>query len=447
MNAPSRSEAGRKLAHIAAGSGALLLRYISWWEALVVVGLALAFNLYGLPRIAGGALMREQELTHRFTSGVVLYPLSILLLILIFPARLDIVAACWGILAVGDGMATIAGRGLGGMRIPWNREKSVTGSIAFAACGGAAGAFLCWWCRTSVVPPPYAWFLLGAPFLAAGIAALVETIPVRLDDNVLVSFSSAGVLWSASLVSEDLAAAAWSSTLPMLPLALLVNVAASSAGAALRTVSISGAICGALIGTIIFLATGWPGWLLLMLTFGSAVVSSRVGLRRKTRLGIAEEREGRRAAGNAIANTGVATAAAMLAVLSYAREPALIAFVAALAAGGSDTVASEIGKAFGRRARILTTWRDVPPGTPGGLSLQGSAAGLLAASCLAAVAAVTGLIPTGAVIGVIGGVVSGSLAESLMGATLEPAGVLNNDILNFLNTAIAALVAVFIATA
>ena len=60
--------------------------------------------------------------------------------------------------------------------------------------------------------------------------------------------------------------------------------------------------------------------MLLLATFALAVVTSRLGLRRKTLLGIAEERGGRRGAGNAIANTGVAAAAAVLGALSYAQR-------------------------------------------------------------------------------------------------------------------------------
>ena len=102
--------------------------------------------------------------------------------------------------------------------------------------------------------------------------------------------------------------------------------------------------------SIIFASLGWPGWALLLLTFVAASVSSRLGLRRKMLLGIAEERGGRRGAGNAIANTGVAAIAALL-VAGRRRlaDAARLAFVAALAAGGSDTIASEIGKAWGRR--------------------------------------------------------------------------------------------------
>ena len=77
-------------------------------------------------------------------------------------------------------------------------------------------------------------------------------------------------------------------------------------------------------------------------------------------LGIAEGRGGRRGAGNAFANTGVAAAAGVLAAFSYAPAPALIGFVAALAAGGSDTMASEVGKAWGRRPVLFPTFRRVP---------------------------------------------------------------------------------------
>ena len=92
------SEDGRKLAHIAAGIPAVLLRYLGWWEVLILLGLALAFNLYALPRIAGGRFMRKGESAQALHTGVVLYPLALLLLVLAIPERLDIVAAAWGIL-------------------------------------------------------------------------------------------------------------------------------------------------------------------------------------------------------------------------------------------------------------------------------------------------------------------------------------------------------------
>ncbi len=46
-----------------------------------------------------------------------------------------------------------------------------------------------------------------------------------------------------------------------------------------------------------------------------------------------------------------------------------------MTAGGSDTVASEIGKAWGRSTFLVTIEAARPPGTPGGaMSLEGTAA-------------------------------------------------------------------------
>ena len=438
------SEDRRQILHMSMGVFALLLRFLPWWVAAIVAGSAVAFNAYVLPRVAGHRLYRPGERSRRFPTGIVFYPIAVVLLILVFPDRPDIAAAAWGVMAFGDGAATFVGRRVGGRKIPWNREKSIAGSVAFVVAGGAAGMFLAWWCRPAVVPPPYLWFSFVAPLLAVAVAAAVETLPIRLDDNISVPASAAGVLWTVSLMSEDLLAAVPALLTASLPLAIAANVAAALLGYRARTVSASGAVTGTIIGVVIFVCAGWQGWLLLLATFAFAAITSRVGMRRKSLLGIAEERGGRRGAGNAIANTGVAAAAALLAVVTYAHDTALVAFVAALTAGGSDTVASEIGKAWGRRTYLITGLHAVPPGTSGALSLEGTAAGLAAAVALAGLGVVLNVVPAWTIPAIIGGAATGSVAESVMGATLEAPGIVNNDVLNWLNTVIAAFAAILL---
>jgi uncharacterized protein (TIGR00297 family) len=437
------SEETRQVVHIAMGGFALVLRFVPWWQAALLAGAALAFNLLVLPRV-GAQLYRPSDHTRRFPAGILLYPIAVLLLVLLFPYRLDIAAAAWGILAVGDGMATIVGRRVDGRRIPWNREKTVAGSVALFLFGGLAGALLAWWCRPAVTPPAYLWFSLAAPFVASLAAAFVETVPIRLDDNLSVPAASAGVLWVLSLVSEDLVRSAIASAAHSIVPAIAVNVIVAWLGYRARTVSVRGAVCGAVIGVLIAISAGWAGWTLLLVTFLAASLTSRLGLRHKTLLGIAEGRGGRRGAGNAIANTGLAAIAALMSMLTYAHDAALVAFTAALAAGGSDTIASEIGKAWGRRTYLVSSFRAVKPGTSGAVSVEGTAAGLLGALFLAAVAVWLGLIPASACLPVVAGATIGSLVESLLGATLEGPGILNNDVLNFLNTAVAAIAAVFL---
>jgi uncharacterized protein (TIGR00297 family) len=441
MDERPHSEDARKLIHIGFGVCALLLRDLPWWGAALLALAALVFNLFVMPRV-GRAIYRPADRQRPFAQGVVFYPLAVLLLVLVFPHRPDIAAAAWGILAAGDGMSCLLGRRFGRRRIPWNREKSLCGSLALFVCGGAAGAVLAWWCRPALSIAPSLWFSIAAPFVAAFVAALVETIPIRLDDNLSVPGSAAAVLWAMSHVDGARVETFAPAAAMLLPMAFAVNALVAWAAYRARTVTRAGAICGIAIGTIIAIATSWQGWLVLGSTFLASAVTSRMGLQRKTLLGIAEDRGGRRGAANAIANTGVAAAAALLSQLSPSTAPWLIAFTAALAAGGSDTVASEIGKAWGTRTFLVTSMAEVRPGTSGGLSVEGTVAGLAAAVLIAALAVVLGLIVPRALLAVVIGATLGSIAESALGATLEAKGILNNDTLNFLNTAIAAAIAV-----
>jgi dolichol kinase len=72
------------------------------------------------------------------------------------------------ILALGDGLATYVGKCYGNHKLPWNRNKTVEGSIGFVA--GASIALL-------VLPIP-------ATILAVVLATVVESLPIRLDDNI-----------------------------------------------------------------------------------------------------------------------------------------------------------------------------------------------------------------------------------------------------------------------
>lgn len=441
-----RGEPGRQLVHLSMGAVALLLRWITATEAMVLAGAALIFNVYALPYIAT-SLYRPVGRHAPIDPGVVFYPASVLLLLMFFPDRLDIVAAAWGIMAAGDGMASICGRRIRGPRIPWDRRRTVAGSTAFVVLGGLAGAFLCWWCTPRVIPPPYPWFPVWMPVVAAIAAAAAETLPIRLDDNISVPAAAAAVLWSTSLMNDELLMTTIAHIADILPSATIANAVVAGIGYVAGTVTGGGALCGAAIGIVILGTTGWSGWGLLLATFALAVIASRLGWTRKATLGIAEPRAGRRGAANALANTGIATIAAFLAAATYATEPALVAFVAALAAGGSDTVASEIGKAWGRRTFLVTTFGEAPPGTSGAVSLEGTAAGVAAAFALAGLGVVLHLVPGSALIAIVAGATAGSLVESVLAASFERDGILDNDVLNLINTAVAALLAVWITTA
>jgi len=442
------SESARQWVHIGSGLFALLLRLLTWWQAAALAAFALAFNAIALPRVGGRRLYRPVDEARGFPLGILLYPLAVLLLILLFPSRLDIVAAAWAILALGDGSATLVGKAKAAQvprhPLPWNPDKTIAGTTAFIVFGGIGGVALAWWVRPSVTPLPPMAFTITAPLAAAIAAGFVETIPVLLDDNVSVPATAAAVLWLASLMDAAAWTASRGSVIAALPWAIAVNAVTAWLGYRANTVSRSGMIGGFAVGVLIYAGGGGGAWLVLFATFLSASITSRLGLKRKMVLGIAEERGGRRGAGNAIANCGIAAAAAIAAVTTPYTSAALVALVAALAAGGSDTVASEIGKAWGRSTFLVTSFSRVRPGTPGAMSLEGTAAGAIAALALAAVGVAAGLIPASAILAIVVAATAGALVESALGATLEGPGILNNDMLNFINTAVAAAIAVAI---
>src|SRR5438309_365487 len=103
------SELTRKLIHVAVGLFALLLAYLTWWQALLLGLVALLHNLFVLPLYMRKRIYRGEAGERGHDLGIVLYPASILVLVLVFHDRLEIVAAAWGLLAFGDGFAAIVG--------------------------------------------------------------------------------------------------------------------------------------------------------------------------------------------------------------------------------------------------------------------------------------------------------------------------------------------------
>ncbi len=354
-------------------------------------------------------------------------------------------AAAWGIMAFGDGAATLVGTRVKSRPIRWNPDKTIAGSAAFIVAGAVAGAALAWWTRPAVSPAPPMLFTLAAPALAAVAAAGVESIRVRLDDNISVPITAAIVLGGLALVDGASWAGARAALPPALAYAALVNVPVAALGWRAGTVTPSGAVVGAAIGIAVFAGAGPAGWALLFASFLAATASTRLGLKRKSVLGIAESRGGRRGPGNAVANTGLAAFAAILAAISPYREGALLAMTAALVAGASDTVASEIGKAWGARTYLFPALTRVRAGTSGAVSLEGTGAGVIAALALAALAMALGLVKESGLWCVTIAATAGSFVESSLGSTLEASGTLDNDMLNFINTALSAAFAVALA--
>jgi uncharacterized protein (TIGR00297 family) len=224
----------------------------------------------------------------------------------------------------------------------------------------------------------------------------------------------------------------------------------------LRAATPWGALAGTAITASLMFSTVtfpyWPWHTALMPVLAVALLAfvvTLLGRGKKERLGTAEDRRGR-SASQVAANLGVAALVSNAFIQNWfvdsqwftrtTASPVLIFSVAlaALAEAAADTASSEVGQAFGGRPRMITTLRAVEPGSNGAVSLTGTVAGVVAA----AIVATAGTLALGGdrtmfAISCAGGFF-GLLFDSMLGATLEERGWLNNDAVNFLSTGSAA---------
>jgi uncharacterized protein (TIGR00297 family) len=167
--------------------------------------------------------------------------------------------------------------------------------------------------------------------------------------------------------------------------------------------SSGGALAALAVGVLVGVGAGWPGLGLLLAFFFSSSLLTPGG--------------GRRRAVQVAANGGVAALAALLALTR--QPPWHAAFAGALAAAAADTWATEVGGRSRSWPRLVTTGRRVAPGTSGGVTWLGSAAGAAGAGFVGAVAAGLGVVAARAAVAVAIAGLLGGWADSLLGATLQ----------------------------
>jgi uncharacterized protein (TIGR00297 family) len=422
-----------------------MLRWLTWWQAALLALLAFIFNVLILPRVGGKNLYRDDDHLRGYPLGILLYPFSVLILILCLPHHLHIVGAAWGIMAWGDGMASLIGKKFGAKKIPWNADRSYAGSAAFAVFGSAAAVFFTLWIWKTV-PEEVIWYGILIPVLAALLAAMIETIPSGLNDNLTVPICAGLFMFALHQIDPGLFAMKQNVILRNLMWGVIVNLTLAGASYAARMVNLSGFLIGFLIGTTIYTFGGYQLFLILFTFFFIGSMSTKFGYSRKKAMGVAQEKGGARGWKNAVANCSMGAFLAFLAMLSP--EPKSIILIAgffgAFATAAADTVSSEIGQVLGKHPILITTLRPVPVGTEGAISLEGTFAGIIASIIVCVVGILLGSInATIAGICVIAAFI-GTTLESYLGATLEQMKIVDNEIINFMNTLIGAAAAMLL---
>jgi dolichol kinase len=187
------NECRRRVWHYTPGVLALLAAAIPYYEPVPMLILVTA-ALFALGLAA--FVVRHQHSICRATerscrTAIWGYAVAVVPLFLLFPRQPELPLTVTGIIAFGDGSATLFGLLAGNRKLPWNKQKSWVGSAAFIFVAVPVAMFIYW---AGSIPHPS----LVQAGLCSGVAVLVagavESLPIRLNDNGYVGTAAAVTL-------------------------------------------------------------------------------------------------------------------------------------------------------------------------------------------------------------------------------------------------------------
>lgn len=381
-----QGEALRKVVHATMGLFALALPFLSLWQAMALATTAFLFNLLVLPRLLGHRFQTERQ--GGGDTGVLVYPLVVLVLLGVYRHAGELAAFGWGVLAFGDALAGVVGQKWGRKPLPWHSGKTWEGFLGFAFGGLLGGSTLALWYVAGQRPEfrdpetLLAAFLswLGWGLVPCLFGAVLESIPHGLDDNVLPPLLVPAVGMLGASATANLADLDWG-------MVLVVNSLCAVLALGSKALRPGGILAAWFLGVATWAAGGWQAFVLLLAFLLAGLGATFWGFRAKGRQGLAEAHGGRRGAGEVLAKGGALLTLALQGLVLGSGRGGVAgwAVVATLAAAWADTWGSEIGKLFGTKAFRIPGGERVPPGTPGAVSWAGLAAsgvGAAAASFL-----------------------------------------------------------------
>ncbi|MGZ4857564.1 MAG: TIGR00297 family protein [Methanobacteriaceae archaeon] len=198
-----------------------------------------------------------------------------------------------------------------------------------------------------------------------------------------------------------------------------------------KALDLLGSIFMIIMGVIIIIApqagVKWLFLIFIFLILGLIFTKYKHEYKKKIRV-----YEGTRTIKNVVSNGIVAFV--MAAFGNYA------GFIGSIATATADTMASEVGVVT--TPRLITNFRKVAPGTDGGISILGTAAGILGAAIIGLSAYLLGIYPLlirTMEIAIVAGTF-GCFVDSILGAVLESKDYLTNEHVNLIATLTGALI-------
>ncbi|HSH01975.1 MAG TPA: DUF92 domain-containing protein [Anaerolineae bacterium] len=185
------------------------------------------------------------------------------------------------------------------------------------------------------------------------------------------------------------------------------------------SLSPSGGVGALIVGTMTFGFGGWAWGSLLGVFFVTSSLLSHFKEEEKAAVAEKFDKGHERDLGQALANGGVGSAAALLAVV-WPEGWWYAFFIGVMGTVNADTWATELGTLSRRRPRLITTGKQVEVGTSGGISVLGTVVSLVGGAVIGLFGGWLGPygLVAGVVMGAVGGL-AGSLFDSLLGATVQ----------------------------
>jgi uncharacterized protein (TIGR00297 family) len=220
---------------------------------------------------------------------------------------------------------------------------------------------------------------------------------------------------------------------------LILLIAAVFASYKTNKLTLAGSLTGGMVALAIFAGAGFTGISMLASFFILSVLATLHKKAEKIKMAANKHHPEKRNAGQVLANGGVA---AILGLLAYQMplQAALftVLIAAALASATADTLSSELGTVYGRRFYNIINFKPDEKGRDGVISIEGTLIGIAGSTIIAIVYALGPGWSNACFYIIIAGTI-GNITDSVLGATLERKAYLNNDAVNFSNTAFSAL--------
>lgn len=185
-----RNEIIRRLWHFGPGVLALALTQAPGLDSIsttaMVTLVLLGFGTSAAALFYQKTFSRSQEVS--CIPAVIGYVAPVLILLCAFPKFPELALTLLGIVAFGDGSATLFGLLYGSAKLPWNPCKSWVGTLAFILVGVPMGTLI-YQITADPHVSPHVSLLCGG--VAAIFAGIMESLPLAGNDNLRTGSAAA----------------------------------------------------------------------------------------------------------------------------------------------------------------------------------------------------------------------------------------------------------------